>query len=136
MSDIILSGNLIINDNKEIYLLFRNDHGFYETPGGKVREGEELKDAAKRELLEEVAEIKEIVSMEYFTSIKFIIPDGRTAIANKFITQIKGNLSAKEEDLFDKDKSRWISLKELENYSLSPDLILLLPKIKDYFNRQ
>lgn len=33
---IILSGCLILNDKEEILLLYRKDHKFYETPGGRV----------------------------------------------------------------------------------------------------
>lgn len=143
MSFLTLSGNLIINDNQEIYLLYRKDHSFYETPGGKVKPEEcvnkkhptiqELRTTAQRELIEEVAGIKEVVSMEYFDKVEFKTPDGRTAIANKFITKVKGNLSPKE-DLFDKEKSRWLKIKELKNHPLSPDLKLILPKINEYFN--
>ncbi len=139
---LVLSGNLIVNDNKEIFLLFRKKHGFYETPGGKVKAEEgvnpkhptiqELQTTAQRELMEEVDGIEEVTFMEFFTKVKFNVPDGRTAIANKFITKIKGKLKPNEE-LFDKEKSKWIHVNELKNNPLSPDLKLLLPKIEKYF---
>jgi len=142
MNCIILSGNLIINDKKEVYLLYRMDHQFYETPGGKVRVSEsrdikhptlkELKMTAQRELYEEVGGIKEIISMDYFGKVSFEIPDGRNAIAYKFITKVEGKLYAKEK-IFDKNKSKFIAYNELEKYPLSYDLKLLLPRIKRYF---
>lgn len=140
---IILSGNIILNENNEIYLLFRNKHKHYETPGGKVEEDEcvdfenptkdELKIVAKRELLEEISGIKEIKSMEYFDCVEFIIPDGRNAIAHKFITKIIGDIMPKEA-LFDKEKSKWFKISELENVKISPDLELLLYKLKQKIN--
>ena len=73
--------------------------------------------------------IEKIESMEYFTAVEFKIPDGTPAIAHKFITKLSGNLFA-QEDLFDKEKSGWLPLEKLENYPLSPDFIILLPKVK------
>ncbi|MEK6950131.1 MAG: NUDIX domain-containing protein [Nanoarchaeota archaeon] len=139
MLPLLLSGNLIINEKKEIYLLYRNDHLFYETPGGKVKPEEckdysnptieELEMVARRELREEVAGIESILSMSYFQRIEFYTPDGREALAHKFITGVKGLLRSKEKG-FDKEKSRWISLKELYKYPLSPDLKLLVPALQ------
>lgn len=136
---LLLAGNLVINEKQEIYLLYRKDHWFYETPGGKVKleecvnyaapTREELEKVAKRELLEEVGGIEKIVSMIYFKSIGFKIPDGREAIAHKFITRIKGNPYPQERG-FDKEKSRWIPLAELYRYPLSPDLSLLVPVVQ------
>lgn len=136
---IILSGNVIINDQREIYLLYRNDHLFYETPGGKVQPEEcrdyaaptieELAKVARRELQEEVAGIERIVSMSYFKSIEFITPDDREALAHKFITRIRGHPYPREKG-FDRQKSRWIPLLELYKYPLSPDLKLLVPIVQ------
>jgi len=142
-SRIILSGNIIINATKEIYLLWRTKHSHYETPGGKIKPEEcknfsnptieELKNAAKRELIEEVENI-EIISMEYFDKIKFTIPDGRKAIAYKFITKIIGTPTPAE-DIFDKEKSKWIKIEDVEGNLLSPDLKIIFPKFKEYLKR-
>lgn len=139
MTHIILSGNLIINDKKEIYLLYRIKQQFYETPGGKVKVSEctdinnptmtELQQTAQRELLEEVGGIQEIISIRYFDKIQFTVPDGRSAIAYKFITTVKGKLFPNEE-IFDKEKSGYIAIDKLSEFSLSPDLKKLLPKIQ------
>ena len=81
-------------------------------------------------MLEEVAGIEKIISMKYFTSVDFFIPDGRSARAHKFITKVIGDLSAGE-NLFDKEKSKWLKVAELGKYPLSPDLKILLPKLKN-----
>ena len=142
MPDIILSGNLIISpDNSQIYLLYRKDHQFYETPGGKVKLEEcvnyfrptrqELEKVAKRELLEEVSGIERILSMRYFQRVKFNVPDGREAIAHKFIVRIAGE-PRPNEDNFDAKKSRWLPIKTLERYQRSPDSKILRPAIKEF----
>jgi 8-oxo-dGTP pyrophosphatase MutT (NUDIX family) len=138
MSKIILSGNLII-DKDRIFLLYRKDHRFYETPGGKVKPEEcsnpkhptvqELKTAAQRELIEEVGGIEEVISMEYFDKVEFKTPDGRDAVAHKFITRVKGNLFAQEE-VFDKEKSTYLELAEIDQHPLSPDLSYFIPALK------
>lgn len=123
----ILAGNIILRNNKEIYLLFRKKHQHYETPGGKYDgknnnpDIEELKETAKRELLEEVKGINKIISMKLFITIEFTIPDGREAVAHKFLTEIEGNPEPNE-DIFDKQKSKWLTKKEIEKIKLSPDL--------------
>lgn len=123
----ILAGNIIINDKKEIYFLFRKKHQHYETPGGKYDGNAEkpslteLNETAKRELLEEVKGVTKIKSMKHFITIEFKIPDGRDAIAHKFLTEIEGNPEPNE-DIFDEQKSGWISKKELKTLKLAPDL--------------
>lgn len=142
---LILSGNLIISpDNTQIYLLYRKDHQFYETPGGKVKPEEcqnyfrptlqELEKVAKRELGEEVSGIERILSMRYFQAVRFNVPDGREATAHKFIVRVKGELKPKE-DNFDPRKSKWLPIANLEHYRLSPDLKILVPRIKEFFNQ-
>jgi 8-oxo-dGTP pyrophosphatase MutT (NUDIX family) len=117
---IVLAGNIIINDRKEIFLLYRLKHKFYETPGGKVRGSDckspnkptinELQKTAKRELLEEVDGIEKIIFLDYFGKVNFELPDGRSATANKFITGIKG-VPVPNENIFDKRKCKLLRAK-------------------------
>ncbi len=136
MEELVLSGCLVINPAGEIYLLFRKKHKHYETPGGKVDPGEELKETALRELFEEVSGIRkeDIKSIEYFTSVRFIIPDGRRAIAHKFIIRLNKNLNLKpNEEIFDEKKSRFIPMDEFLKLGdqLSPDLKIL---VRNYYH--
>jgi|SRR3989344_622508 len=139
MDRIILSGCIILNENNEILLLYRKDHNHYETPGGKLNPDEclnfenptteELAKAAKRELFEELGNKIRIKDIYYFGNVEFTIPDGRKAIANKFIVKIYGEPVINEPERF--SKIEYIPIKSLEKYPISPDLKLLLHKIKN-----
>ncbi len=134
---IILCSSLIVNNDK-ILLLFRNDHKFYETPGGKL-DSEDCKDleniglddyktAAIRELIEELGDKFLFEEPELFCQTEFQIPDGRTAIVYKFLTKIiAGKPEVKEPKLF--DRMEWIEIAKLKEYDLSPDLNILADEI-------
>lgn len=138
---LILSGCLIINDKKEVLLLFRTKHGHYETPGGKVDTSEcrnpsnpsesDLAKTAERETYEELGNGIKLAKLKYFGKAEFTIPDGRLAVANKLITKIiSGKPVLAEPELFSAIK--WLPLERLAEYPVSPDLKLLAPKLKEY----
>ena len=60
------------------------------------------------------------------------LPDGREAIANKFMTTIiSGTPSIQEKETF--SKLEFLSFTQLENFPISPDLKLFLPELKKRF---
>ncbi len=141
MSKIILCGNLIIDKDK-ILLLFRDKHQHYETPGGKLDSDEcvdinnptikEIEKAAIRELFEEVGNNIMISEPEFFGSFDFVIPDGREAVANKFIIKIlSGNPRINEPEIF--SKLEWLPIAKLEEFPISPDLKLFVEMLKERF---
>jgi len=138
---LILSGCLVINENKEILLLFKKDHKHYETPGGKVYLEEcsnpenptiaDLAKTAEREVYEELGDEIKVSKLKYFGSVEFIILDGRLAIVHKFVAKIiSGTPKLNEPHIF--TKFDYLPINKIENYNISPDLKLLLPKLKDY----
>ena len=131
MKEIVLSGCFVVNPEKEVYLLFRKKYQHYETPGGKAEPGENLRETALRELFEEVSGIREddIIEVKYFGSVHFTIPDGRKAVAHKFIIRLNKNLNLKpNEEIFDEKLSKFIPIRKLKDIQekLSPDLKTLL----------
>lgn len=137
---LILSGCLVINDKREVLLLYRINHQHYETPGGKINPEEcsdpknptieDLAKTAERELHEELGDDIGVEKLEYFGNIEFTIPDGRAAVAHKFTTRItSGTPRITEPDTF--SRLDYLPIARLEQYSISPDLKLLLPRIKE-----
>lgn len=135
---LVLAGNLILNDQKELLLLFRDKYGHWETPGGKMEPNEasapvptraDLWQTALRELHEEIGAKVKVKKLRYFGQVKFSIPDGRLAIVHKFLVKIiSGRPVIGEPEIF--SRLEYLPLAQLQNYPLSPDLKLLLPQIQ------
>jgi len=141
MAKVILSGNIIFNQSDEILLLYRKQHGHYETPGGKLEKSDckemtaptvhELEGVAYRELHEELGDNFEVSRLKYFGSVEFTIPDGREAVAHKFISRIiSGTPIVNEPELFSEIK--YFSISELGTQPISPDLKLFLERLLAY----
>jgi 8-oxo-dGTP pyrophosphatase MutT (NUDIX family) len=140
----ILSGCFIIKDFS-ILLLYRKDHRWYETPGGKVDSADcidpnhitedDLRKTTERELHEELGAGIKFSELKYFGKVETRIPDGRVIIANKFITHVlSGNPKINEPEIF--SKAEYISIKDLETYPISPDFKSFLPKLQEYFRNK
>jgi len=126
---LVLVSCLVVNDKKEILLLYRKDHKHWETPGGKPEKDENLEDAANRELHEELGNVK-TSHLKLFTKVEFTVPDGRKAIAHKFITKIiSGTPRIQEPEIF--EKCQYLPINNLEDSPISPDLKIILPKLKE-----
>jgi 8-oxo-dGTP diphosphatase len=53
---------VLLDDKGEVYLLNVSNHGYHKLPGGGIDEGEDVKQALERELMEEVGCKAEIVA--------------------------------------------------------------------------
>ena len=141
-NSLVLAGCLIVNQRNEVLLLYRKEHAHYETPGGKVKLEEcidftnptldELALAAERELYEELGNDIRVEKLVFFDKVEFDIPDGRHGIANKFLTRIiSGEPRVNEPRIF--SRFDYLPIGDLEKYQLSPDLKLLIQKLKEKF---
>ncbi|MBN1175733.1 NUDIX hydrolase [Candidatus Woesearchaeota archaeon] len=131
-----LSGMFIYNEKDELLLLHKIKHDHYETPGGKVDLTDckdsnnptelDLRNAAIREVFEELGQGFIFEEPEFVKGIDFIKPDGEIATANKFKTKILFGKPIINEPVFDEIK--WFSKKDLrkEDSKISPDLKLFL----------
>lgn len=136
---LVVVSNIVLNKNNEILLLFRKDHAWFETPGGKVEESdcanpllptsEDFHRAADRELREEVGSDFRAGKFSLFVRIEFTLPDGRKLVAYKFTRpHVSGEPRVVETTRFSHVK--WVPLLTIESFPLSPDLKELVPKLK------
>ena len=127
---ILLPGCFVVNDKREVLLLYKTKWDHYETPGGKLDAKDcvdpenptvaDLKKGAERELFEEVGGIV-VQELEFFTNIEFTKPNGKPGMANKFIARyVSGEPKVNEPETFSKVK--WLPIERLDEFPLSPDL--------------
>lgn len=120
-----LAGCLII-ENGKILLLHRIDKQHWELPGGVVKEGESIEQAAKREVMEEIK--CEVEIQKDLGEIKFSI-NNQNFSGHVFIAGItKGIPEIVEMDVF--DKLAFIDISELNTYILAPNIMLILERLK------
>lgn len=145
MSDYRLSARALIIKGGQI-LLHEFDHGdYYNLPGGGVELGESLKEAVKREVLEESGmgvHVKDMVYIYEYNPIR----DGhrygtRGALSHVFRCEVDPLTEIIEPTELDTDPSgtsvstgcKWIALEDLKKIHLEPkinDIILM-----DYHNQ-
>jgi 8-oxo-dGTP diphosphatase len=109
-------GALIVNDNNETLLLkrtskTRNEAGFWSKPGGGVEFGEEIEDAVKREIKEELGVEIELVKFLGFTNSVLKAENQHWVSFNYLAKIISGELKNVEPEKHEEIK--WFKLNEL-----------------------
>ena len=123
-----LSGCVIVNDKKELLLLWRKKHQHYEFPGGKNRQGETLEQTAKRECREELG--VDVIVLKYIGYENFDI-DNRSFQSHKYLGIIKNNQIPKANEPDEFEKLFWLPMKEYQNYSCAPNVKAFCQKYID-----
>lgn len=117
---IIASGPVIVEDNKVLL----NKHGednFWKFCGGRVEEAEiNLKDAAKREIKEEMGLEIEILNNDpyFFYTEKVINNEKVSVILVHFLAKRLNEIKSRE----DIREWRWIDISELDRENLAPNI--------------
>ncbi len=121
MDKILLAGCVILDGAGKVLLLHRNTpkRVQWETPGGKIEEGEGSEEAAEREVEEELGVKVEIVKELGRADFK---EDGYTMGYVWYLAEVEdGKPETKEKEKFDKlAYFSWQELKEMEN-EVSPN---------------
>jgi len=120
-----LAGNIIIEEGK-ILLLYREDEGHWEVPGGKVEENESPTQTALREAREEIG--VEIELERPFYTGEFQHED-EIYEWNGYIASIKEGRPEIQEDKF--GELKWFSREELEDCEkLAPNIRMIESGLK------
>ncbi len=116
MKTVVVAAALIIEDGKILVTQRKKDspHGFlWEFPGGKVKEGEEPREALRRELMEEL-DVEAEVGM-IFDAVFYSDPEYPILLLVYRCRVEKGSLKPVGcHDL------RWVTLRELEKLAMPP----------------
>lgn len=98
--------------------------GLWAVPGGKVRRGEPITEAARREVLEETGlnvEIGEVIWVGEHLS------ENHHIVLIDFVgTVVDGTLEAAD----DADEARWVELSAAEEYPLTPTMYELVEELR------
>lgn len=118
MKKIQLSGCAIIKNGK-LLVLWKKRHGHYEFPGGRVENGENLQEAATREVREELG--CDVQLGKYIGYKEFII-EGKNFQSHKFLASIQPGCipCAKEKSEF--SHIFWLPIKNYKSYSVAPNV--------------
>jgi len=118
-----LAGNILIRDG-EILLLYREEQGHWDVPGGKVKKGESPTETAVREAREEIgAEVeleKPFYSGEFQREDEIFLWHGYIASTDEE-PEI-------QEDRF--EKMIWADPVDLDDMSLASNLEMVLPALR------
>ena len=116
MKKIIAAGGLVLNDEKELLMIFRR--GKWDLPKGKLDKGERLEECAVREVEEETGLKK--VSLNgpllvtyhtYHEGTKYILKE-----THWYTMSVKGNQSMTPQTEEDILELKWVAEKDLKSY--------------------
>lgn len=125
----VVAGLLV--DHEEVLIAKRKSSdsgaGFWEFPGGKVEAGESHEQALEREIQEELEMPIDVLKL--LDSHEVITPTQKMIQLSLFAAQVKDRNFV----LNDHDEARWISWKDLRNYSFLQGNVKFLPAIENFF---
>ena len=130
---------ILLNENNELLLMSTDDKGiqgkegnyngrFWQMVGGKIEEGETLKEAAYRELYEETSLKKEQVDVQepvWYGEVDLMIHGKLTRVKQSFVPARTSSTNVSLENLTEEEKPvcnrlEWFSLDKIRN---CPDII-------------
>lgn len=98
--------------------------GLWAVPGGKVRVGEALEEAARREVLEETG--LDVAIGDVIWVGESIGPHGHLVLIDFLGTVEGGRLVAAD----DADEAEWVSIDDFDDYPLTPTMYDLMERLR------
>lgn len=122
-----LAGNLLVEDG-EVLLIYRDDEGHWEVPGGKVEDGESPTQTAVREAEEEI-DVEVELEKPFYTGE--FMKDGEMFLWHGYIASTDEQPSLEEEKFSDLE---WVGKERLEELDLAPNLRQIEPALRKILN--
>lgn len=124
MGERLLVGvGVVVVDDGHMLLIKRGKHpgkGLWAVPGGKVRFGEELVEAAKREVLEETGLVVTVGQVVWAGEV---MDETRHMVLVDFEASVVGGQLAAGDDA---DEAEWVDLADIASYRLTPTMYDLI----------
>jgi len=114
----------IIIENNQLLLLKKITKPYYELPGGKVKINEDMEDALKRELKEELG--ISILTYQKIAKLNLTFENKEIEDHIFLIEKYEGNIKNNEKEVF--EKIHWQNKNELLILSLAPNIKEIVKK--------
>jgi ADP-ribose pyrophosphatase YjhB (NUDIX family) len=111
------SRSIVLNDSGEMALLYVSKNNYHKLPGGGIEEGEDIRIALNREVMEEVGVEIEVLG-EVGITIEYRNKHELLQVSYCYYSKMKGNINAPsftEEELNDGFQLKWVSVDEAIN---------------------
>ena len=121
--------NFIFNEENEL-LLLKNKRGTWGILGGHMDKGEQIRDAAHREAMEE-ANIKIAIKRQFGMRS---LDDNKSVVVSFACQYLEGEIKLQESEI---QESKWVTLEDLKKYELTfEDLPALAKKAQQIMMRK
>lgn len=133
VSPIVAVGAVILKDNNVLLVKRGNEpyRGYWSIPGGRVRFGERIRDALRREVREETGLDVEIGRLVCVLKMIVKSKSGEPVFDYLILDYLSNVIGGELRPSSDVDEVKWVPLEDVDSYKLVPTVKKLLVKLRD-----